>query len=63
MRHYACWLLRNRIAVIVVTLVITAVLGTFAAGLKIVIDSDKLAPQGNPYIKSTNHISDVFGSL
>lgn len=62
MTRYARWLLRNRISIIGLALVVTAVLGVYAAGLKIVIDSDKLAPQGHPYIESTNRIADTFGS-
>lgn len=62
MNRYAQWLLRNRITVIVVIAVITAVLGVFGAGLKVVIDPSALAPQGHPYIKSTNRIDAEFGS-
>lgn len=62
MTRYAQWLLRNRIWVIAVSLLITAALGALGAGLKVVIDPAQLAPQGHPYIKSTNRIDDLFGS-
>jgi hypothetical protein len=54
--------LRNRWPVIVMTLLITGLLGYFASGLKVVIDPAALAPQGHPYIKATNRIDEVFGS-
>ncbi|WP_242675136.1 outer membrane lipoprotein-sorting protein [Phytopseudomonas dryadis] len=62
MHKYAAFILRHRLAVIVVTLLLTAVLGTFGAGLKIVIDPATLAPQDHPLIKSTNQVEAVFGS-
>lgn len=62
MNAYANWLLRNRWPVIVMTLLITGLLGYFGSGLKVVIDPAALAPQGHPYIKATNRIDEVFGS-
>ncbi|PVZ16368.1 MULTISPECIES: outer membrane lipoprotein-sorting protein [unclassified Pseudomonas] len=62
MRNYAAFILRFRWAVIAVTLLLTAVLGVFGAGLKIVIDPATLAPQGHPLIQSTNQVEKVFGS-
>lgn len=62
MNRYAQWLLRNRVMVIALILAITAVLGVFGAGVKVVIDPSALAPQGHPYIKSTNRIDAEFGS-
>lgn len=62
MHRYAQWLLRYRLIVIFATLAITAGLGYFAAGLKIVIDPDTLAPQGHPYIESSRRVDKLFGS-
>ncbi|WP_217808627.1 outer membrane lipoprotein-sorting protein [Derxia lacustris] len=62
MLAYANWLIRHRWWVIALTLVLTGVLGAFAAGLKVVIDPAALAPQGHPYIAATNHVEKVFGS-
>ncbi|WP_205833186.1 outer membrane lipoprotein-sorting protein [Azohydromonas caseinilytica] len=62
MKSYAQWLLRHRRWVIAITLLITAVLGVFGAGLKVIIDPVTLAPQGHPYIKATNRVDEVFGS-
>lgn len=62
MNSYVQGLLRYRIWVIVAMLSITAVLGVFGAGLKVVIDPATLAPQGHPYIQATNRVADVFGS-
>lgn len=62
MTRYAHWLLRHRTAVIAITLLITAILGYFGAGLKVVIDPATLAPQGHPYIQSTQRVDRIFGS-
>ena len=62
MLRYAQWLLRYRILVIAATLGITAVLGYFGAGLKVIIDPATLAPQGHPYIQATNRVDKMFGS-
>lgn len=62
MKSYAQWLLRHRLWVIAITLLITAVLGVFGSGLKVVIDPATLAPQGHPYIEATNRVDRVFGS-
>ncbi|MEE4138725.1 outer membrane lipoprotein-sorting protein [Pseudomonas viridiflava] len=62
MYNYANFIIRYRIWVISLVLVITAVLGAFGAGLKIVIDPATLAPQGHPLIQATNHVEKIFGS-
>ncbi|WAH57117.1 outer membrane lipoprotein-sorting protein [Pseudomonas silvicola] len=62
MNKYAHFILRYRVWVIALTVAITAVLGTFGAGLKVVIDPAALAPQGHPLIQATNHVEQVFGS-
>ncbi|WP_434771924.1 outer membrane lipoprotein-sorting protein [Pseudomonas entomophila] len=62
MYNYAHFIIRYRVWVISLVLLITAVLGTFGAGLKVVIDPATLAPQGHPLIQATNHVEKVFGS-
>lgn len=62
MARYAAGLLRHRIAVIVITLLITAALGWVAAGIKVVIDPAALAPQGHPYVSATSRVEAAFGS-
>ncbi len=62
MNAYVAWVLRHRIAVIAVTLLITAVMGWFAVGLKIVIDPVTMAPQQHPYVQATKRIDAKFGS-
>lgn len=62
MKRYAQWLMRYRIWVIAATLLITAVLGIFAAGINVIIDPATMAPQGHPYVQSTNRIYKTFGS-
>jgi len=62
MNAYVAWVLRHRIAVIVVSLGVTAVLAWFATGLKIVIDPVAMAPQDHPYVQATKRIESRFGS-
>lgn len=62
MYNYATFVLRHRILIIVATLIITAVLGSFGAGVKIVINPATLAPQGHPLVKATNYLESIFGS-
>ena len=62
MNKYAHFILRYRVWVIALTVTITALLGTFGAGLKVVIDPAALAPQGHPLIQATNNVEQVFGS-
>ncbi|MGI4840740.1 MAG: outer membrane lipoprotein-sorting protein [Janthinobacterium lividum] len=62
MNKYAHFIIRYRLWVIILTVAITAVLGSFGAGLKVIIDPATLAPQGHPLIKSTNQVEKIFGS-
>lgn len=62
MTAYALWLLKHRLPVIVLTLLLTAGLGWFAGGLKVVIDPATLAPQHHPYIAATRKVENAFGS-
>lgn len=62
MQRYALWLMRQRIAVILLVLATTAVLGYFASGMKIVIDPATLAPRQHPYIQATEKVEKLFGS-
>lgn len=62
MKKYAEWILRYRAWVIAVILVVTVILGYFAAGLKIIIDSETLSPQDHPYVQASNRLEQLFGS-
>lgn len=62
MNAYARFIINYRAWVIAATLLLTALLASFAASVKIVIDPAELAPQGHPLIKSTNAVDAVFGS-
>ena len=62
MLSYARWIVQHRWWVIAVMLTVSAVLGTFGAGLKVIIDPATLAPQGHPYIQATNRVDAKFGS-
>lgn len=62
MNAYIAWVLKHRLAVIAVTLLVTAVMAFFSAGLKIVIDPVTMAPQQHPYVQATKRIDAAFGS-
>jgi predicted RND superfamily exporter protein len=62
MLSYAKFIIRYRLWVITLAVIVSAVLGGFGAGLKIVIDPDTLAPQGHPYILATKQVEKTFGS-
>ncbi len=62
MFSYASAVVRFRVAVMVITLCITAVMGFFASQLHVVIDPVALAPQAHPLIKQTHLIDRQFGS-
>lgn len=62
MKRYAHWILHHRVWVIGITIVITLLLGSQAANLKVVIDPVAMAPQAHPYVQATNRIDRVFGS-
>lgn len=62
MKRYAHWILQHRVWVIAVTILVTLLLGSQAANLKVVIDPVAMAPQAHPYVKATNRIDSLFGS-
>jgi len=55
------WVLRHRIAVIVVAAMVTLVMGLGALNLRVEVDADRQLPQGHPYIVALNRIYEVFG--
>lgn len=62
MIRYVQWVLRHRLAVIGLTLLVTALLGICGARLQIVIDPVTMAPQAHPYVQATQRIEKQFGS-
>ncbi|MHB8455176.1 MAG: outer membrane lipoprotein-sorting protein [Acidiferrobacterales bacterium] len=62
MRRYIHWILRHRLAVIVLILAVSAVLLPQAARLRVVIDPSTMLPSTHPYVVATNKIADLFGS-
>jgi uncharacterized protein len=62
LRVYLEWLLRHRIAVIGITLLITAAAVLQVRNLRIVIDPNKVLPQSHPYVVTSNLVEKIFGS-
>ncbi len=57
----AQFIVRKRRFVMLAYLTITAVLLAMLPGLTVIVDNEKIMPQGHPYVVSTNAIEDIFG--
>ncbi|HAT33987.1 MAG TPA: hypothetical protein DCW29_25025, partial [Janthinobacterium sp.] len=62
MQNYIEWIIRHRLAVIVATLLITALAIFQARSIKIIIDPATMMPQSHPYVSTSTQIEKVFGS-
>jgi len=61
MRRLTGFVLRYRLAVILVACAATVVMALGALNLRVEVDADRQLPQDHPYIKALNRIYDVFG--
>ena len=55
------FIVRHRRLVMLAYLAITAALLAMLPGLTVIVDNEKIMPQGHPYVISTNAIEDTFG--
>jgi uncharacterized protein len=55
------FIVRNRRLVILLYLAVTAALLGVLPGLTVIVDNEKIMPQGHPYVVSTNAIEQTFG--
>jgi predicted RND superfamily exporter protein len=55
------WVIRHRLAVIVVASAVTVVMALGALNLRVEVDADRQLPQDHPYIVALNRIYQVFG--
>lgn len=55
------WVIRHRLAVIVVASAVTLVMAAGALNLRVEVDADRQLPQDHPYIGALNRIYEVFG--
>lgn len=62
MKSYIEWIIRHRIAVILVTLMVTALAVFQARSIKIIIDPATMMPQSHPYVSTSTEVEKVFGS-
>lgn len=62
MSRYIEWVIRHRIAVVILTLLITVLAVYQAKNLRIVIDPNTMLPQSHPYISTGVEVAKVFGS-
>lgn len=62
MKSYIEWVVRHRFAVIVATLLVTALAIFHARSIKIIIDPATMMPQSHPYVSASTQVEKVFGS-
>jgi predicted RND superfamily exporter protein/outer membrane lipoprotein-sorting protein len=62
MKSYIEWILRHRLAVIVVIALITALAVSQARHLRIIIDPNTMLPQSHPYVMTNLKVEHIFGS-
>lgn len=55
------FIVRRRRIIMLAYLAITAALLAMLPGLTVIVDNEKIMPQGHPYVVSTNAIEDTFG--
>ena len=61
MRKYVEFIVRFRIAVIILIALITVFIGSRIKELKVEVDPDKNLPQSHPYVIAQNQIDKIFG--
>lgn len=59
--HTTRFVIRHRIAVAIVSLAVTVLMGAGALNLRVEIDADRQLPQHHPYIETLNRVYEIFG--
>ncbi|MGH7230527.1 MAG: efflux RND transporter permease subunit [Nitrospiraceae bacterium] len=60
-RRYITFIVRYRLAVIVITLVVSVLFASKIGNLRVVVDPNDNLPQEHPYVIATNEIERIFG--
>jgi predicted RND superfamily exporter protein len=61
-RRYAEAVIRWRVAVILLAVVVTVLLGLQITQLRVIVDPARMLPQDHPYVSVTNRVEELFGS-
>lgn len=61
LRRWTSWVVRHRLAVVIVACALTGVMVLGALNLRVEVDADRQLPQGHPYIEALNRVYEVFG--
>jgi predicted RND superfamily exporter protein len=61
MERHVRFVVRHRLAVVITTLVVTALLGTELRHVRVEIKRSRNMPQQHPYVQIQNRITDLFG--
>ena len=62
MRAYASFIVRHRLAVLLLSLALTLGLGLQLRNLSVIVDADELLPKDHPFVEVTERVQDVFGN-
>ncbi|MBC7634871.1 MAG: outer membrane lipoprotein-sorting protein [Acetobacteraceae bacterium] len=62
MRAYANFVVRNRVVVLVLSLVITVLMALQLRHLEVIVDADELLPRDHPFVEVTERVQAVFGN-
>jgi predicted RND superfamily exporter protein len=62
MHAYANFIIRHRVVVLVLSLIVTIVLGLQLRHLNVIVDADELLPRNHPFVVVTERVQEVFGN-
>lgn len=62
MHAYASFVVRNRIAVLIASLILTVLLGLQLRNLSVIVDADELLPRDHPFVEVTERVQSLFGN-
>ena len=62
MQGYADFIVRNRVGVLIMSLVITVLLGLQLRNLSVIVDADELLPKNHPFVQVTERVQTLFGN-
>lgn len=62
LENYGGWVVRNRLVVLVITLVMTLFLGVQLRNLTVIVDADELLPRDHPFVVVTERVQEIFGN-
>jgi uncharacterized protein len=62
MHAYASFIVRNRLVALLLSVLITGLLGLQLRNLEVIVDADELLPRDHPFVQVTERVQAVFGN-